>query len=157
MVLERIIEASYYITVSYFGELYWNEIRSKRSNMISLWNMCTWIPYVPVWDQTGRGAAQVVQVVTQRAPISASSDLWPRVSSTSYACLRSSNSEHHFSYGGRYGILTGFSRRCGECGLSLSSKANIGITTFNVLFTIRTRWRPEDGEKRRTKVIYRCS
>jgi hypothetical protein len=37
MVLGRRIEASY-ITVSYLGELDWNEMKSERSSMISLWN-----------------------------------------------------------------------------------------------------------------------
>lgn len=31
------------------------------------------------------------------------------------------------------------------------------VATYNVLFTLRARWRPEDGEIRRTKAIYHCS
>ena len=152
------MEASY-ITVSYFGELDWNEMRSKRSNMISLWNAHGYHTYL---FGIKPAEVQVVRVLTQMA-FGFFRPLDPRVTpsglnktSTSYVCLRSSNSEHCLVSGGRYGILTGFSRRCRECGLSLSSKTNIGITTY-VLFAIRARWRPENGEMRRTKVIDHCS
>jgi hypothetical protein len=74
MVSGRRIEASY-ITVLYFGELDWNEMKSKRLNMISLWNTHGYRTYLFGIEPA---ELQVVRVATQSWH-SASSGLWPPV------------------------------------------------------------------------------
>jgi hypothetical protein len=82
MVLGRRIEASY-ITVLYLGELVdWNEMKSKRSNMISLWNTHGYRTYL-----FGIELAEL-QVAPSVPP------KWLEQAPTFYICLRSSNSEH---------------------------------------------------------------
>lgn len=159
MVLGRRIEASH-MTVSCLGELDLNEMKSKRSNMISLWNTHGYRTYLFGIEPA---ELQAVRVATQGLCWrSASSGLWPQVAPSGLnkpqLCLRSSNSEHSLVMVGVTVYLRD-SHRPRRCGVSVGRVylQNIGITTYNVLITIRARRRPEDGEMRRRKVIYHCS
>jgi hypothetical protein len=93
----RIVEASWYITVSCLGELDWNETKSKRSSMISLWNTHGYRTYLfGIEPQSSRAPSCPRSRPTESAGFGFFRPLeWPEQTSISifYVCLRSSNSE----------------------------------------------------------------
>lgn len=109
-------------SLSYLGERDWNEMRLKRSNMISMWNTIHMDIRTYLFEI--EPAELRVATVTRGVRLLPASGPSPNKPSTFLVCLRHSNSEHLFSYGmplfsSSYGIFTGFSRyntarRCGD-------------------------------------------